>query len=219
MAKRGKYADTIDWDQYWMTENESPEMREAAKKMVRRLRKFMRRIHVETFADFGCGPALMLFQLAEEYPHMEFYGYDSSASVTARNRKRARELGLPNIRFGREILPDISSKRTYGTIMCIATLFYVRSIERAIMNLFSRVNRNGYLIFNYPNVASMRWYRSNTRPDDSENKKRFSLLLNGKNLFSLERIEQALGKRPYSFWKAVSEPPKPGNVCVYVRKS
>lgn len=219
MAKREMYTDTIDWDQYWTIENESPEMREAAKKMVRRLRKFMRSIHVETFADFGCGPALMLLQLAEEYPHMEFYGYDSSAPVTARNRKRARELGLPNIRFGREILPEISSKGTFDIIMCIATLFYVRNIERAIVNLFSRVNRGGYLIFNYPNVASMHWYRGNIRTDDIENKKRFSLVLNGKNLFSLERIEQALGKRPYSFWKTVSEPPKPGNVCVYVRKS
>ena len=219
MAKREKYADTIDWDQYWMIEKESPEMTEAAKRIVERLGKFMHRIHVETFADFGCGPAPMLFRLAKEYPLTEFFGYDSSVPMIAKNRRRARDLGLPNIGFGREVLPEISSKRTYDIVMCIATLFYVREIERAIVNLFSRVNRGGYLIFNYPNVASTHWYRSNIRTDDAENRKRFSLVLNGNNLFSLRRIEEALGKRPYSFWKAVSEFPKPGNVCVYVQKS
>jgi len=49
--------------------------------------------------DFGCGVGILTTFYAREFPDREFVGLDrSAASITAAQQK-ARELGLPNVRF------------------------------------------------------------------------------------------------------------------------
>lgn len=213
-----KYKDTIDWDLHWIKETESKDMIIGARNMAKRISIFIDEHEIGNIADFGCGPGTTLFILAKKYPGLNFTGFDSSVSVIKQNRLKVRKMGLRNIRFECEMLPDIETKEMFDLIYCIATLYYVREIERAIRNLYERVNERGYFIFSYPNRFSMFWYRNWVRSNDNEKRKRFSLVLNGKNLLTLEDIEKALGKRPNNFWKAIGEKIGRENMCVYMQK-
>ena len=213
-----KYKDTIDWDKYWKKESASENMIRGGKNMARRIGLFIDRYEIQKVADFGCGPGITLFILADKYPDLDFYGFDPSTSAISQNRAKAVELGLTKIHFDYDMLPDIRTNDGFDLVFCIAALHYVEDIRTAIRNLYARVNDNGFLIFNYPNRFSLHAYRNQIRPDDAENRKRFSLIFNEKNLLTLEDIESVLGRRPMNFWKAVGEGPSRENNCVYLRR-
>ena len=214
----GKYKDTIDWDLFWKQETASKNMIKGGKNMAKRISLFTDKYDIRKIADFGCGPGISLLILAEKYPDLSFTGFDPSMSVIKQNRLKAKKLGLSNIRFDCEMLPDIKTIDKFDLIYCIATLHYVENIKGAIQNLYKHVNDSGFLIFNYPNRFSLFAYRNWIKLSDLENKRRFSLILNEKNILTLEEIKKILGKWPNNFWKAVGEGPSRENNCIYVQK-
>jgi len=214
----GKYNNTIDWDLFWKQETASECMVKGGKNMARRIGLFIDKYGIRKIADFGCGPAITLFILAEKYHEVSFIGFDPSIPAIAQNRMRVEKMGISNMRFECEMLPDIKTTEKFDLVFCIATLHYVEDIRSAIRNLHARVGDGGFLIFNYPNRFSLHAYRKQIRPDDCDGQRRFLLILNEKNLLTLEDIRKILGRQPMNFWKAVGEGPSRENNCVYVQK-
>ncbi len=169
---------------------------------------------IQRVADYGCGPATLLFTLAERLPHTEFYGFDSAASIVQKNIERTLRLDLQNLHFEQDELPNPRKERTYDLVVCFATLHYIKEIERAVKNLFDLVNPGRYLIFNYPNVYTRAAYRRDIKPQDEYMKRRFALILAGENLLSLKKIKDILGTRPKKFYSSTR-----ANIYILIRKS
>lgn len=204
---------SIDWDEHWR-EGEEPEgARRFAVEMAARLGEFIKTREIKRFADFGCGPATTLFESAAMFPGIQFFGYDTAASILEKNREKARELGLVNLHFEQDVLPNPKTKGKFDTITCFSTLHYVMDIERAIGVLFGLLGPGGYLIFNYPNRYTRTAKRNEIDPDEEYTKRRFALVLEGKNLTSMKKIGEILGERPRRFHSS-----KRHNVYVAVQK-
>ena len=204
----------MDWDKHWETNEEPEGARDFAEKMADRLREFMRGKGIGSVADYGCGHATTLFRLADHFTDIDFYGYDMTASIIQKNTEKARELGLMNLSFVQDSLPNPRKTKTFDLVTCFSTLHYVEEIERAIKRLFEQVNPGGYLIFNYPNTYTRKTYQEDIQPDDEYMKRRFALLLAGRNLISQRRIRKILGARPKKFYSSIES-----NIYVLVRKA
>ena len=208
----------FDWDSFWEDPTDIDEMEEGARRMAQRLCIFMDSRPVTTVADYGCGPALTLFRLAMERPDVRFYGFDVSGEILGRNRKLAEREGLDNLMFEMDTLPRPSTVEVFDLVFCIATLHYVEEIEEAVRNLFERVSPGGHLVFNYPNIHTMYAYQRWVRRGGVDRRRRFHLVLNGRNLLTLRDISRILCARPRNVWRAVGEDSSRENVCVYVRR-
>jgi ubiquinone/menaquinone biosynthesis C-methylase UbiE len=204
---------SMDWDKHWETNEEPEGARDFADKMADRLREFMRGKGIGSVADYGCGSATMLFRLAEQFTDIVFYGYDMAASIIQNNTEKARELGLGNLSFVQDSLPNPRKTKKFDLVTCFSTLHYVEEIERAIKRLFERVTPGGYLIFNYPNTYTRKTFQEDIQSDDEYMKRRFALLLAGRNLISQRRIREILGARPKKFHSS-----NKSNIYVLVRK-
>ena len=203
----------MDWDKHWETDEEPEGARDFADKMADRLREFMRGKGIGSMADYGCGPATTLFRLAEHFTDIDFYGYDMATSTIQKNTEKTRELGLMNLSFVQDSLPNPRKTKTFDLVTCFSTLHYVEEIESAIKQLFERVTTGGYLIFNYPSTYTRKAYQEDIQPDDEYMKRRFALLLAGRNLISQSRIREILGARPKKFYSSIKS-----NIYVLVRK-
>ncbi len=208
---------TSDWNHYWTSTEPSREVVLAQERWVERIIKFqlLTNSKFDSVADFGCGPAIALFELARRLPDARFYGFDESAAVIRRNSDKARALGLPNITFARGHLPEVPRGSLFSLILCIATLHYVKDSGPAIRNLFAALKPGGFLVFNYPNLYSMNWYRKNANSDMRE---RFALVLAGKNILSKRTIESVLGRPSHNFWTKMGESAQKANPCLLVAK-
>ncbi len=172
---------------------------------------------VTSVADVGCGPATTLFDLARRMLHCRFYGYDISRTILRMNRQKAAKLGLNNIHFKQATLPALAVRKRFSLVLCFATLHYIREPERAIRNLYSKVEPGGYLIFNYPN----RLQRAATIREAEKDPivaRRFDLVIRGGNILSRSMIERTLGRRTRSFWLVLGEPANRLNPSVVVAK-
>lgn len=216
------YDDTIDWHQFWSEADD--EDWESATPSSHHLLEVLPEFVAETgvpdsFADVGCGPALVAFEVAERHPDTTVIGYDAAESILAENRQRAEQDGIENIRFERTALPAFNPDRQFDLVLCYATLDYVAESVRVLRNLYDAVAPGGSLVFNYPN----RFARAHRRGvanspeayDDLDEDfdieryaERFQLVLDGENLLSYERIHDALGTWPQSFWSVVERPDK-----------
>ena len=187
--------------------------------MARRLQRFIKSksLAVKSIADVGCGPAIMLFELAPRLPYCDFLGFDGSRKVLNINRWRTTTEGLRNLRFEFARLPEIMTEQRFDIVTCIAALHYVRESRRAIRNLYSMLKPGGYLIFNYPNRTQRAAYQREAQRDPTV-KQRFNLVLSGSNLLSREVIESTLQQNTESFWSAVGERACWSNPCVAVAK-
>ncbi len=208
----------FDWNRYWSEGAPSAEVIRGGKQMARRITRWIQEqgLHVDSMADVGCGPAIMLFELARAMPNCRFQGFDSSRAIIARNQSRARRERLANLHFGYARLP----RRPYGTydvVTCIATLHYMSRPRTAIQALYRLVNEGGFLVFNYPNRLQRAAYIRASRTDPTV-ATRFALVLSGKNLLTRDQIETLVGQRPRNFWASVHEPPMRTNPCVMVGK-
>ncbi len=190
----------------------------AQRRWVKRISRFCRTksLRLDSMADFGCGPAVALFELARKFPRVQFYGFDASRGVIKRNRERAQELAIRNMSFSRVQLPNVPREAAFTLVLCIATLHYVKDNLSVIQDLFAVVEPGGFLIFNYPNAYSRQWYQENAT---GNMRRRFALLLAGKNILAEKTIEDALGKPCHNFWREMGESAPRGNPCVYVRKT
>jgi len=209
-----KHMSSMDWGKHWETDEEPEGARDFAEKMADRLREFMGGNGIGSVADYGCGPATTLFRLAEHFSDIDFYGYDVAASIIKKNTERARELGLANLSFGQDSLPNPRNTKTFDLVTCFSTLHYVEEIACAIKRLFELVNPGGYLIFNYPNTYTRKTFQEDIQPDDEYMKRRFALLLAGRNLISQRRIGKILGVRPEKFYSSINS-----NIYILVHKA
>ncbi|MGQ9506880.1 MAG: methyltransferase domain-containing protein [Candidatus Bathycorpusculaceae bacterium] len=57
--------------------------------------------NVKSIADYGCGPATLLFTLAERFPKIEFYGFDVADSILQKNREKLQSLNWKTYISGR----------------------------------------------------------------------------------------------------------------------
>lgn len=207
---------TLNWNKHWRTTEEPEEARRFAIKMADKVSDFIQDKNkvINSIADYGCGPATLLFILAKRFPYKEFYGFDIAESIIKRNVKKASQLNLQNLHFEQDGLPNPRKKRKFDLITCFATLHYVKEIKVAIRNLFELINPGGYLIFNYPNTFTRAAYRRDIKPNDNHMKRRFALVLAGENLLSLEKIRETLGVRPRKFYSSTK-----ANIYVLVHKA
>ena len=205
---------TFDWSKHWKVTCEPKGARKFAIKMADMIGDFMQNRGIDLVADYGCGPATLLFALAERFPQTEFYGFDVAESIIQRNIERALQLGRQNLHFEQDDLPNPRRERKYDLVVCLATLHYIKEIKRAVKNLFELVNPQGHLIFNYPNIYTRASYRAEIKPQDESMKKRFALVLAGKNLLSLMKIEELLGASPKKFYSSTR-----ANIYVLTRRS
>ena len=66
---------TFDWSKHWKVTCEDKGARKFAIKMADMIGGFMQNRGIDLVADYGCGPATLLFALAERFPQTEFYGF------------------------------------------------------------------------------------------------------------------------------------------------
>lgn len=215
-----KYTETIDWDQYW--EEADEEDREGGIPSAHHATDVVAAFLAETgapdaFADVGCGPGVVAFDVAERHPDATVVGYDAADPVLAENRRRAREEGPEDVGFERAVLPEFDPGREFDVVFSYFTLCYVADVEAALSNLYDAVASGGYLLFNYQNrLARSFWRTMAENPEEyldeasafepGRFEERFRLLLEGENLLSYERIRGILGTWPRSVWSVVEKP-------------
>lgn len=187
---------------------------------MHRIKRFTQEkgLRFRSMADFGCGSAIALLELAELFPGTIFHGFEASTALVNRNRRKAAELGIRNIRFQAAELPAVPETRTFDLVLCIATLHYVENSLLALRNLFTKVKSGGHLIFNYPNIFTMHWYRRNLAEADESLKRRFGLVLSGKNVLSRRKIAGVLARPIRNFWRELGESLDRTNPCVFVSR-
>lgn len=207
------YDSTIDWDEYWdgadedVREDTSP----SADFVVEPFVEFLAARLPDgpgAYADVGCGPGDLVFEIAKRYADATAVGYDSAEAVLAENHERAREAGL-DVTFEQTVLPEFDPGRRFDIVSCLFTLCYVADVERALENLYDAVDPGGYLVVTYHNQLAQAYYSDIAESpyeyldeDSAWNPEtfadRFELVVKGESLLSYERIHQVLGTWPQS---------------------
>ncbi|WP_276257791.1 class I SAM-dependent methyltransferase [Haloglomus litoreum] len=209
---------TIDWDAFWrapLTPADRDAMCRRGHDAARLLGDlFVERGVPDSVASMGCGAAVVLLDLAEEFPDTEFVGYDPAPAALERARANhqeresvdgalAPEWGLAPVTFAAAGLPDPSIDRTFDVVYCLNTLDYVPDIERALRDLFDLVAPGGVLVFNHPSPARQAWHETHLAdPDDywlGEHderwlRRRLRLVDTGENVLARDRVEDLLGR-------------------------
>jgi len=217
----GTHPDTIDWNRFWTDadEAEADDASPASRHVIDALPDFFEaRGRPDAFADVGCGPGVVAFEMAERYSDATVVGYDAAEPVLEDNRERAADRGLDNLAFERTVLPAFPD-REFDAVFLYFTLCYVADIESALQHMYDAVAPGGHLVFNYANRhAQAYWQTMAEDPDEylgaesqfdaDRFEERFRLLLDGENLLSYERIHDALGTWPQSVWSVADRPDK-----------
>lgn len=236
---------TIDWDAFWrapLTPADRDAMCRRGHDAARLLGDlFVEREVPDSVASMGCGAAVVLLDLAEEFPDTGFYGYDPAPAALERARENheerrsaddalASEWGLADVTFAEAGLSAPGVDRTFDVVYCLNTLDYVPDIERALRDLFALVEAGGVLVFNYPSPARQAWHETHlAAPDDywlGEHderwlRRRLRLVDTGENVLTHERIEELLGRevRPVGeLLESVAPNPDPVAPVVVVEK-
>lgn len=231
------YEGTINWDAYWREGREAdtdfPANVGAYGKADLLADFFEERGFPDDFASVGCGPADCPLELAERFPQMDVFGYDSAESVVRENRERVESETIDgesiddktsdygNVAFEVATLPDFDVERQFDFVYCYATLHYVRNVKRAIRNLYDHVRPGGHLVFNYPSDTTREFYHDQF-DDEEAFRDRFQLVFEGENVTSTAAIENLLDASVHDYWEAVDADrdvgAAPPNPCVYVEK-
>ena len=178
---------------------------------------------VETVASVGCGPAAAEFDVAAARPSVSFACYDAAPAVVDANREKADHEGVENVTFDVATLPDTGIDREFDVVYCMAVLYFVRDAEAALRELWRLTAPGGALAFTYPN-RNMRSWAQGLADDDHEKREAFSLVADGENLLTYDRIHGVLDHYPRNYWTAVDADPdadyvqRSGSPAVYVRK-
>lgn len=192
----------MDWEAFYENADYDRCIYLGGDAMVECLDRFLQRFGpFDDVSSVGCGPAVVLFELADRHPEIEFRGLDASSTVVADNAELADDRGLDNLDFAVDRLPDLETARRFDLVYSAATLFFVEDAEAAVASLFDRVRPGGYLVVNYPNRYSRaRW------PEEFEDERKreaFELVFEGRNLLSYDRIRDVCGTTPRNYWSAV----------------
>lgn len=214
------YEGTIDWEQYWADADEAD--RESATPSSHHAREllaafFAERAVPDSFADVGCGPGTVAFDVAENHSETDVVGYDAAESILTENRKRVESENVENVHFERGVLPDFDPDRQFDVVFCHGTLCYVRESKRAVQRLYDAVEPDGTLVVGYTNDLAAAHYNSvvDDPPEGEDGEpavdperyaERFQLVLEGESTLSYDDIHDALGTWPRSFWSVVDKP-------------
>lgn len=152
------------------------------------------------FASVGCGPAAVIFRLAELHPGIEFYGIDLSETIIADNRRVATDRELDNVHFVVDSLPELSLDRSFDVVYCVGASYWVERIEAAVVDLYDHVAAGGSLVVNYPNL-----YLHYEVVDElsAETRDSAPLVRDRQNLLTFDRIGELLGRKPRSYYNLV----------------
>lgn len=214
------YTNTIDWEEYWSgagegrREDTSPSADFVLEPFVEFLTAKLSG-DLDAYADVGCGPGDLVFEVAERYPDATVVGYDAAEAVLAENRYYAHEARL-DVEFKQAVLPGFDPDQRFDIVSCLFTLCYVRDIERALVNLYDAVEPSGFLVVHYHNRLAQAHYSSIAESpaehlgEDSVWKpetfaERFELLIQGQSLLSYERIHELLGTWPQSLFSVAND--------------
>lgn len=207
------YTDTIDWDDFWNeADEETREDTSPSADLV--LDPFMEFVTasfpegLNTYADVGCGPGDLVFEIAERFPDATAAGYDSAEAVLDENRERAWEADV-DVAFKQAVLPEFDPDHRFDVVSCLFTLCYVADVERALKDLYDAVEPGGSLVLHYHNRLAQSHYSSIAESpheyldedsvwDPETFTDRFELVVTGENLLSYERIHEVLGTWPQS---------------------
>jgi SAM-dependent methyltransferase len=207
------YERSIDWEEYWRAADDGDRIDAgpSAAYVLDALREFLDERPPASYADVGCGPGDVVFDVAERSPDATVVGYDAAEPVLAENRERAATANLENVRFERAVLPSFDPGREFDVVSAFYTLCYVADVECALENLYDAVAPGGALVFTYHNRLARSQFRTvaeapdehleESSPFDPERyAERFELVIEGENLLSYERIHDVLGTWPQSVW-------------------
>lgn len=193
--------EAVDWEEYY---SEGDWERDAGvagvEAMTAMADRFLAFAEPAEFASVGCGPAAVLFGLAESHPDVDFFGFDISETVVAANRDHAADLGLDNVHFEVDSLPELATDRKFDVVYSIGTLFFVREGERALEDLYEHVSNGGYLVVNYPN-RYLHYEVVNELDEDGQSK--IPLVRDRENLLTFDRVGEILGTKPRSYYNLV----------------
>jgi SAM-dependent methyltransferase len=191
----------FDWEEFYADDDWDRGAYLAGEDMPDYLDRFFDAVgRPDTVLSVGCGPAYAEFVLADRHPEVEWTCVDVSPSVVDANRATARAEGLDTLTFAVDSLPDLAVEGSFDLVYCMAVLYFVRDVEPALQALYDRVAAGGHLVCNYANRHTRAWVR-NEAPE--RKREAFSLVLEGANLLSYDRIESVLGTRPRPYWRAV----------------
>lgn len=154
---------------------------------------------VDSFASVGCGPAVTELALARRHPEIDFHCDDVAEAVVADNRELAAEEGIDNVAFEVAALPDLDLGREFDVVYCVATLYFVGDVERALVALFEHVTPGGYLIVNYPSERTREWAAGH----EAWRREFFEPLIDGENLLTVDDVERVLDTSLDDFWATV----------------
>lgn len=210
----------MDWERFYRRADYDRCAYIGGETMADLAERFFDRVGIpDDFASVGCGPAVVPFLLAERYPDTEFFGFDLSETVVRDNGERADELGLENLHFAIDLLPDLDTDRRFDVVYCVATLYFVDEPRRAIERLYSRVREDGYLVLNYPNRASREKFDAEF---EGRKRKSFEHVLDGQNLIGKEVVREVTGAETRNYWEFVDAEDKEfvdsATPCVVVKK-
>ena len=190
----------IRWEQFWERAGEEKRSQAATGQYGQAdpLAAFVQQRGCESVCSVGCGPAHVLFDLAERFPEREFVGIDVATSVIEQNRSRTE---LENLEFAVDSLPRLDIDRRFDLVICYGVLPYVEASERAVVSLYEVVSHGGALVFDYPSREMPNAIRRAAADSDDPEwmRDRFRLVLARSNLLSYDRIHELTGRWPRKF--------------------
>jgi SAM-dependent methyltransferase len=222
---------TIDWDAFWReaSDRERTKASLSSERVLEILPTFFAAKGVpSSFADVGCGPGAVAFEVARQYSETTVVGYDAAESVLESNREQARVGGqaergdgesagaqdaVTNVRFERSVLPEFDPGRKFEVVFSYCTLCYVAETDRALRNLYEAVEDGGYLVLGYVSHHARQHFQErfgDLTPGSSLGQfdpvERFELVLDGESVLSYRRIHDVLGTWPRSIWSVIEKP-------------
>lgn len=191
----------MDWEAYYRDGDWEREAGIAGAEVMTTLAdRFIAYSDPGDFLSVGCGPAAVLFGLAERHPEIEFYGLDRSETVIADDERVAADRGLDNVHFVVDTLPGLAIERTFDVVYCVGMIYWVEAIERAVEELYVHVNDGGHLVLNYPN----RYLHYEVVNELAEEKRdNAPLVRDGENLLTFDDVGALLGTTPRSYYTLV----------------
>jgi trans-aconitate methyltransferase len=196
----------MEWTEFYRERDYDRIAYLAGEEMPDLLDRFFERTRVpDAMLSVGCGPAVTEFAVAERHPETTVHGVDVSTDLVADNRDLAAEAGLENLTFAVDALPDLDTDGAFDLVYCVATLFFVADVDRALEALRERVAPGGYLVVSYPSTGT----RRGALEMDERSREFFSLVVDEENLRTRADVESVLGVDVDDFWAAVDVPDGP----------
>lgn len=188
----------FDWERFYAEDGGDPGAYVGGEAMADHLETFCERVGTpERAYSVGCGHAATELEVADRLA-VPWVCSDRSPSAVRATRDRADD--PDGVTFLVEALPDLAVDRTFDLVYCVATLYFVADVERALTALYERVAPGGHLVITYPNRYTKVWAES---VDDPDTRAAFSLVREGRNLLTYDDIADLLGTTPRSYWTAV----------------